>query len=69
MYKNILRSEDKSRQRERQKGESEPNRVKSLFVSRAAAPLSSQLQYAAPTLMAFKCGEKEGSNMAGGLPE
>lgn len=44
-------------------------RVWSLFVSRAAAPFSSRLQYAAPTVMGFKCGEEEGGNMAGGLPE
>lgn len=44
-------------------------RVWRLFVSRAAAPFSSRLQYAAPTVMGFKCGEEEGGNMAGGLPE
>lgn len=35
----------------------------------ATAPFSSELQPAALTVMDFKCGEQDGSNMAGGLPE
>lgn len=80
MHINVLRSKNHNREVlvprgdgevlvPRGDGEGGLARVWSLFVSRAAAPFSSRLQYAAPTVMGFKCGEEEGGNMAGGLPE